>query len=104
MDKNNLSIVSLVVSLVTLLLVAYSTFFGVKSELVNLEALKVGGMENYAKVLEIYNSQQFKDTQSGSLAQAVAQFKGQAGQQAAGDQGTTSPTPTAQADQKAGAD
>jgi hypothetical protein len=46
MDKNNnLSIVSLVVSLATLILVAYSSFFGVSQEvnkgLMNIEALKV---------------------------------------------------------------
>jgi hypothetical protein len=79
MEKNNLSIVSLVVSLATLLLVAYSAFFGIKSELVNLEALKVGGMENYTQVQKIYNSPQFKKTQADSLAQAVAQFEGKAG-------------------------
>ncbi len=104
MDKNNLSIVSLVVSLATLLLVAYSTFFGIRSELVNLEALKVWGMDNYAQVQKIYTSEQFKKTQADSLAQAVAQFEGKGTAPAAGDQGTTSPTPTAPADQQAGAD
>ena len=108
MDKNNLSVVSLIVSLATLLLVAYATFFGIKSELVSLEALKVWGMENYAQVQKIYTSDQFKKTQADSLKQAVAQFEGKgaanAGQQP-GDKGTTSPTPpTAKAEQKPSAD
>jgi hypothetical protein len=40
-NNNNLSIVSLIVSLATLVLVAYLAFFGVGQELVKLEALKV---------------------------------------------------------------
>lgn len=87
--------VSLVVSLATLVLVAYSAFFGVSQEvnkgLTNIEALKVGGMENYKLVQEIYNSPQFKKTQADSLQQAVSQFKGQA---ANGDTDATKPADT----------
>ncbi len=101
MDKNNLSIVSLVVSLATLLLVAYATFFGIRSELVNLEALKVWGMDNYAQVQKIYTSEQFKKTQAESLAQAVAQFEGGAAAPTADGQPTP---PTAQADKAPDAD
>lgn len=106
MDNSKIfSIASLVVSLATLILVAYSTFFGISSEVVNgltsIEAAKVGGMENYKLVQEIYSSSQFQKTQADSLKQAVSQFKWGA---AAADSGTESPTPTAAADQKAGAD
>lgn len=100
MDKNNLSLVSLIVSLVTLILVAYSSFFGTSAEVMkwleSLEALKVWGMENYNLVKQIYSSEQFKQTQADSLRQAVAQFQGGADDAA--------PTPAAPSDQQAGAD
>lgn len=102
MEKNNLSLVSLIVSLVTLVLVAYSSFFGTSTEVMkwleSLEALKVWGIENYNLVKKIYSSDQFKKTQADSLQQAVAQFEG-----GAADTGAEAPA-TAPADQQAGAD
>lgn len=98
MEKNNnLTLVTLVISLVSLVLVAYLAFFGVSQELTKMEAMKVGGMDNYALVQKIYSSAEFKKTQADSLQQAVSQFNG-----GAAVDGTTPPTdgttPTAPTD------
>jgi|GEM_PF-548481 len=88
MEKNNnLTLVTLVISLVSLVLVAYLAFFGVSQELTKMEAMKVGGMDNYKLVQQIYSSAEFKKTQSDSLQQAVSQFNG-----GAAVDGTTPPT------------
>lgn len=104
MEKNNLSIVSLVVSVATLILVAYVAFFGTSAELTKIEALKVWGMENYKLVQEIYNSPEFAKTQSDSLKQAVAQFQGWAADGANPSAPTDTTNPSAPSDQQAGAD
>ena len=39
-----------------------------------VEALKVGGEENYAKLMELYNSEEFKKKQAQSLEQALQQM------------------------------
>lgn len=75
----NQSLLSLVLSVVTLLLVAFNTFggnAGVMKALEQVEAMKVGGAENYEIVKKIYNSDAFKSQQKTSLEAAAAQMAG----------------------------
>ena len=91
-STNSLSMWSLVVSAVTLLLVAVNTFggnAGVQKAIENVEAMKVGGAENYAIVKKIYASDAFKSSQKTSLEAAEKQMAG-----AAPTDTTTPPTDT----------
>lgn len=87
----NNSLLNTVLSVVTLLLVAFNTFggsMGVQKAIENVEAMKVGGAENYAIVKEIYASDAFKTSQKQSLDAAKQQMEGAAAQ--------ANPTDTAQ--------
>ena len=82
----NQSLLSLVLSVVTLLLVAFNTFggnAGVMKALEGVEAMKVGGTENYEIVKKIYNSDAFKSQQKTSLEAAAKQMEGAAAPDAA---------------------
>lgn len=75
----NQSLLSLVLSVVTLLMVAFNTFggnAGVKKALEEVEAMKVGGVENYEIVKKIYSSDAFKSQQKSSLEAAANQMAG----------------------------
>ncbi len=69
--------VLLVVSIVTLVLVALQCF-GMKrfvqDAIENNEAAKVGGVENYAKLKELYNSPAFKTAQQQQIESALSQM------------------------------
>lgn len=74
----NQSLLSLVLSVVTLLMVAFNTFWangGVKNALEEVEAMKVGGAENYEIVKKIYTSEAFKSQQKTSLETAQKQME-----------------------------
>lgn len=91
-STNSMAMWSLVVSAVTLLLVAVNTFggnAGVQKAIENVEAMKVGGSDNYAIVKEIYASDAFKTSQKTSLEAAKQQMAG-----AAPTDTTTPPTDT----------
>jgi hypothetical protein len=54
--------------------VIYIAFF--KKDAVWLETLKSGGSENFGKVVQLYQSDSYKATQTSSIEQAFASFKG----------------------------
>lgn len=73
----NNSLLNTVLSVVTLLLVAFNTFggsMGVQKAIEDVEAMKVWGAENYAIVKEIYASEAFKSQQKQSLEAAKTQM------------------------------
>jgi protein-disulfide isomerase len=73
--------VSLILSVITLLLVAINTFAWTpwfKKSVESIEAMKVGGAENYQLVKKIYSSDSFKTNQKASLEQAITQIEGAA--------------------------
>lgn len=75
MNQNTLS---LSISVITLLLVAFNTFWWDKSftgALEEIEAMKVGGIENYQIVKKIYSSDAFKAQQKQSLEAAQKQME-----------------------------
>ncbi len=88
--ENTVHVVLLVISLLTLIGLALQ-FFAIKTyihqEIEKSEAIKVGGMENYATLKTLYESEGFKSAQKQQISQALAQMNGQ--QPAAQDQGDT---------------
>lgn len=98
MNQNTLS---LSISILTLLLVVFSTFWWNQSftkALENLEAMKVGGTENYQIVKKIYNSDTFKAQQKTSLEAAVKQMEGGAPTAQAWDNQAQNPSVPTQAE------
>lgn len=80
-NPNSRQTINAVLSGVTLLLVAFSTFGGnpgVQRAIEEVEAMKVGGSENYAIVQKIYSSDAFKAQQKSSLEAAQQQMEGSA--------------------------
>ncbi len=99
MKKENLThVILIIVSVLTLVLVGVQ-FFGMKSyvndAIENNEAMKVWGVENYAKLKELYNSAAFKTAQQQQIEGATAQMGWQ--QANAGQEwGTTAPSTAGQ--------
>lgn len=101
----NQSILSLSISVLTLLLVAFNTFWGNKwfsSALEEIEAMKVWWIENYQIVKKIYSSDAFKSQQKQSLEAAQKQMEwGIPTAQAWDNKQVQAPTPAPQADAQA---
>lgn len=104
--ENALHIALVVMSALTLIIVA-ACFVCMKSSIMraveNVEAMKVGGKENYEKLKQLYNSEGFKAAQSQQIDSALSQMNGQpAGEDTqAGAQQEQFPSGTINADQLA---
>ena len=74
----NNNLFNTVLSVITLGLVAFNTFGGsnITDAIEKVEAMKVGGEENYAIVKKIYDSPAFKASQKQSLEAAQQQMEG----------------------------
>lgn len=78
--EQTLHMIMIAISGLTLILVAIQ-FFCLKSSIAQAiehsEAMKVGGMENYASLKMLYNSDGFKSAQKQQIEAALAQMNGQ---------------------------
>lgn len=81
MKRENGSHVALLIISVLTLLGVIAGFFCMKNYVYHVieknEAMKVGGMENYEKLQELYKSDAFKSAQKQQIESAVAQMNGQ---------------------------
>ncbi len=98
----NSHLITSVASVLTLLLVVFNTFggAGVKRAIEEVEAMKVGGQENYEIVKKIYASDAFKASQKSSLESAQQQMAWAAAETTPTDTTATTPDAEATADAK----
>ena len=95
--NTKMGMATLIVSLLTLLLVAFQIISlpqSVKSIVANNEAMKVGGAANYAKLQQLYMLPGFSQQQGQGIDAALTQMQGQTAQPAA-QPTTTTTTPAA---------
>lgn len=80
--ENTTHVLLLVISVLTLIMVGLQ-FFGIKNyvdqAIEKNEAMKVGGEENYEKLMQLYSSDWFKSAQKQQIESALSQGQGQWG-------------------------
>lgn len=79
--KKNWSVLHIVVVGLLWLTTIFSAIAAFKPSIIDVEQLKVWGPENFAKVMELYNSPEFKKNMSQNIEASLAQVKWQWAQQ-----------------------